>query len=268
MSRRSAALTIWLLGDILLFLGSFALAYFLRVGFILSTDFPFDRFLGAAAIVLPVWMAVLLGTRTFGLMRRQASLRIAAYLAYASVVAVSLFALTYYFLFGLFFSRLLVVLAMAFTFLLPLAWHVLWEGAMRRWLRQNPPAYPTLIIGATREAAALIRLLNASSSPLKPVAILDGRGAKESVIEGVNVEGKLNKLEETLAKHGITHLIQCSDLEQSLNLLSACRQRGITYLLLPSVLGIIERDERIESLVGQPVTAVRPHEPRWKWFFS
>jgi hypothetical protein len=47
-------------------------------------------------------------------------------------------------------------------------------------------------------------------------------------------------------------------LEQSLNLLSACRRRGITYILLPSVLGIVERDERIESLEGYAVTMVQP----------
>jgi hypothetical protein len=41
-------------------------------------------------------------------------------------------------------------------------------------------------------------------------------------------------------------------------LLSACRRRCITYILLPSVLGIIERDERIESLDGFAVTIVRP----------
>ena len=38
-----------------------------------------------------------------------------------------------------------------------------------------------------------------------------------------------------------SNLIQCSDLEQSINLLSACRNKSITYLLLPSVVGIVER---------------------------
>jgi len=84
----------------------------------------------------------------------------------------------------------------------------------------------------------------------------------------VPVEGKLNKLEEVIKKYGITHLIQCSDLEQSMNLLSACRSHGITYMMLPSVLGIVEGDERTEILEGRSMTTVRPPEPRWKWFFS
>ena len=127
--------------------------------------------------------------------------------------------------------------------------------------------FPTLIIGVTRESKRLVELLNKGRSPLKPVAILDGRGTKETEIDGVPVRGKLNKLDDVI-NEGITHLIQCSDLEQSLNLLSACRKSRITYMLLPSVLGIVERDERIESLEGQPVTMVAPKRGWWSWFFT
>ena len=106
------------------------------------------------------------------------------------------------------------------------------------------PAFPTLLVGVTRESRALLKTMRERRSALKPVAILDGRGVKDMEIEGVPVLGKLNKLEETLEKKKITHLIQGSDLEQSINLLSACRNRGITYIVLPSVFGIVERDDR------------------------
>ena len=96
-----------------------------------------------------------------------------------------------------------------------------------------------------------------SRNPLKPVAVLDSRGAKEKDLAGVPVRGKLDKLEDILVKEKITHLIQTSDLEQTLNLLSACRRHGITYILLPSVLGIVEKDGHMESLEGLPVTVVR-----------
>ncbi len=90
----------------------------------------------------------------------------------------------------------------------------------------------------------------------------------EKDLHGVPVLGKLDKLEETMTKKGITHLIQTSDLEHSINLLSACRKRSVAYMLLPSVLGIVERDEQIEALEGRPVTIVRPKEAAWQWFFS
>jgi FlaA1/EpsC-like NDP-sugar epimerase len=266
--RRHLLLAVWLLGDLLVFLGSYALAYFVRVGWVLSTDFPFLPFILVASLTAPVWLLTLVATRTFALMRRQASAKTLMYIVYAGVIGTAIFALGYYFVYGLFFSRMLLALALLFSIGASFLWHLTMGAVSRIAMRHNPAVFPTLIIGANREAAAIIRSLEEAKSPLKPVAILDGRGAKENVIEGVPVEGKLHKLEETINHYGITHLIQCSDLEQSINLLSACRKRGITYLLLPSLLGIVERDERIETLEGRPVTVVRPEEPAWKWFFS
>lgn len=261
-------LTFWLLTDLLLFVGLYALAYFLRVGWIFSSDFPFDRFLITTGSTAPLWLIVLATTRTFGLTRNQKNLRNGAYIGYASLVGMAFFTLAYYFRYEAFFSRLLLSAAFVLTWIGIWAWHILFEHLERRLLRAPPPTFPTLIIGTTREAADLIRTLNANKNPLTPVAILHSGGGKESSLQHVPIRGKLHKLEEVLAKEHITHLIQCSDLEQSLNLLSACRKHGITYMLLPSVLGMVERDERIDSLEGQPVTVVRPRK-RWiDWFFQ
>lgn len=266
--RRGILLLFWLLTDLAVFVGVYTLAYFLRVGFIFSSDFPFDRFLTAVLVVAPFWLAMLVGTRTFALLRTQRSPRTLAYVVFAGIGGAAMFSLVYFFLFGAFFSRMLLATALALSIVCTWAWHLAFGFVSRILMRANPATYPTLIVGATREATALIKALEEKKNPLKPVAILDGRGAKESSIEGVPVLGKLNKLEETLERFKITHLIQCSDLEQSLNLLSACRRRGIAYMLLPSVLGIVERDEKAEILEGRQVTAVRPRAPLWSWFFQ
>ncbi len=265
--RRPLLLTLWLISDLAVFVGSYALAYFLRVGFIFSTDFPIDRYLLITLLVSPVWLALLIGTRTFALLRKQLSLRTLAYIGVAAIAALSLFTLSYYFIYGLFFSRLLLIQAFVLSIILPWAWHLLFGFLSRLMMRGKHPTYPTLIIGTTREATRLIERLQKNHSPLTPVAILDGRGAKEKEIGGVSVEGKLNKLEETITKHKITHLIQCDEPEQALNLLSACRNRGISYIILPSVFGIIEGDERIDVIEGQQVTTVRPKDSFLGWFF-
>ena len=178
-----------------------------------------------------------------------------------------LFTLTYYFQYTAFFSRLLLLIAFVLNAGITWIWHIVFHQIERRLLRRDPPSFPTLIVGVTRESKELIRKLNAKRNPLKPVAVLDARGAKEAEIDGVPVQGKLDKLESILEEEKITHLIQCSDLEQSLNLLSACRNRGIAYILLPSVLGIVERDEQVESLEGLPVTVVSQKRP-WTRFFG
>lgn len=268
MSRRRVLLYIWLLSDVALFIGAYKIAYFARVGWIFSTDLPFWNFLAMVTAVSPLWLLGLLTTRTFALTRSQATLRNAAYIAYACAMGAALVALAYYFVYAQVFSRLILLSGMMLSWILIWTWHVIFDGILRRSLRKNPPAFPTLIVGVTRESTQLVQELQQNRNPLTPVAILDGTGTKETDIAGVPVCGKLNKLEEILREKHITHLIHCSDLEQSINLLSACRARGITYLLLPSVLGIVERDERIESLEGRSVTVVSPKQSGWEWFFQ
>lgn len=264
--RYRILLTLWLLTDLLLFVSLYTTAYFMRVGWILSTDFPFDRFFITATLTAPFWLIVLATTRTFGLIRNQATLRNGAYIAYTSLVGIALFTLAYYFRYEAFFSRLLLGIAFLFTWVGIWGWHVVFERIERWTLRFPPPAFPTLIIGTTREAAELIRSLRRYHSPLVPVAVLDGQGSNEQTFEGVPLLGRLHRLEHVLEQQHITHLIQCSDLEQSLNFLSACRKRRITYMLLPSTMGMVERDERIDSLEGQPVTVVSPSVRWWHWF--
>ena len=266
MRRYRLLLLLWLLSDLAVFVGAYGIAYFLRVGPILSTDFPFKEYILSAALAAPVTIAVLGTTRTFALGRSQATLRNAAYIAYSALVGTAFFTLGYYFLFESFFSRLLLGYAFVLSAMLLLLWHIVFQWILRAVLRRDPPAFPTLLVGVTRESRTLLETLRRSSNPLKPVAILDGRGVSEKEIVGVPVLGKLNKLEEVLAKRRITHLIQCSDMEQSLNLLSACRNLGITYIVLPSVFGIVERDESVESLEGTPVTVVRPKGGWLGWF--
>lgn len=269
MHRRRLLLALWLLSDLVLFVGAYAIAYFARVGWILSTDLPFWNFLAVVVAVAPLWLLSLATTRTFALTRSQGTIRNAAYIAYSCAMGAALVALVYYFVHTQVFSRLILVLGMVLSFAMIWVWHLVFDGILRRSLSKDPPAFPTLIVGVTRESRKLIDELKRHRNPLTPVAVIDGAGTKDAEISGVPVVGKLNKLEETLKGKGITHLIQCSDLEQSINLLSACRERGITYLLLPSVLGIVERDERIESLEGRSVTVVSPRQDQqWiQWFF-
>jgi FlaA1/EpsC-like NDP-sugar epimerase len=266
--RRPILLLLWLLSDLAIFVGAYVLAYFLRVGWIVSTDFPLDRFVQTVLLISPLCVGVLAFLGVFRLMRSQGQPRNIMHIVFSCIMAGAFFTLTYYFLYTAFFSRLLLVYAFVLSSAALVIWHIGYERVMRRVLRLGRPVYPTLIIGATREAGRMIKILNQQRSPLAPVAILDGHGAKETELEGVPVEGRLNKLEETIKKHRITHLIQCSDAEQALNLLSVCRNHRINYILLPSVLGMVEGNERIESIEGQQVTSVHPKKQVLDWFFG
>src|SRR3989338_10193239 len=144
-------LSLWLVSDLLLFVASYALAYFLRVGFLFSTDFPFDHYLQAVAFVAPLWMLVLATTRTFHLTRNQKTLRNGAYIAYASLVGMSLVTLAYYFRFTDFFSRLLLIEAFLICTVATWVWHIVFNEIARRILRRDPPVFPTLVVGRSEE---------------------------------------------------------------------------------------------------------------------
>ena len=266
--RKTLLITAWIVCDLLLFLGCYVLAYFFRVGFIVSSDFPLTPYLGVVVLVSPLWLSVLTVTKTFSVMRDQTSLRNFLYIVYASLVGAAFFALAYYFIYGLFFSRALLLIAFSLSGIGAWIWHCIFMRIARHILRNNPPAFPTLIVGVTRESRALIRQLNKRKHPLLPVAILTNEAIGERTIEGVPVEGRLHKFEETLRTFRITHLIQASDLEQSLNLLSACRKEKITYILLPSVLGIVDRQAHAEtSIEGIPVVTVSSSSGPLHWLF-
>jgi len=254
--RRTLLLTIWLLTDIALFIAAYAVAYFIRVGFIISTDFPLDRYLQTVLLVSPFWIGTMLELGIFRLTRIQSDRKNLSHILFSCVLASALFTLAYYFLHDRFFSRLLLVYAGLINLGLTVVWHLAFDSWQRKVLRRNPPAYPVLIIGLNREAERLINLLEDRQSPLRPMGILDPQGSSRADVRGVPVLGKLNKLENVIASLKPTHLIQCSNLEHTINLMSACRQHGMTYVLLPSLLGVVGGREEMISLEGkQMVTA-------------
>jgi FlaA1/EpsC-like NDP-sugar epimerase len=257
--RRAVLLVIWLLTDAILFLGAYVAAYFLRVGFILSTDFPLSLFVQTVLIITPFWLLSLVELGIFRLTRVQAERRNLTHLLFAAILGLSFFTLAYYFLFNRFFSRLLLVYAGALSFGFVMVWHLAFDQWQRRILRRSPPAYPVLVIGVNREAERFIKLLEERQSPFRPVAVLDSQGSSQKELAGIPVLGKLDKLEDVIRKRKPTHLVQCSNLEHTLNLMSVCRQHRMTYLLLPTVLGaVVGSSEKIE---GRPVILV--HERFW-----
>jgi FlaA1/EpsC-like NDP-sugar epimerase len=267
MRRRVLLTLFWLLTDALIYIGAYLLAYFVRVGWILSTDLPLRMFLGAVLLTTPAWLFVMVTMRNFSLTRSQRSLRSAGYIAYACVIGMAAFALVFYFQEQSLFSRKLLVLGGGFSMVGVILWHAIFDQLQRRLLQMGQPTYPLLVIGVNREAQHVTKTLLEKRSPFTPVAVLDPRGGGHKTISGVPVIGKLNQLEHVLREKKISHLLQCDHLEQSINLASVCRAHGITYLLLPYTLGVIDRSVPTESLEGSPVVAVHPTNAWWEWFF-
>ena len=210
--RRTILTISWLLTDSLVFIAAYALAYFIKVGWIFSSDLPFQTYLYAVLITVPGWLFVMITMRNFGLTRKQNDLRNFFYIAYACIIGMAGFTLAFYFLKQTLFSRMLLLISGSISSILVFIWHIIFNKIQRKILRSGTPTYPTLIIGTNREAKNLIEKMQKAKCPFTPVAVLDGKGGGPAEISGVPNLGKLNKLEEVISQKQITHLVQCDQL--------------------------------------------------------
>src|SRR3989344_4841799 len=87
--RRILLTITWLITDALIFVAAYALAYFIKVGWIFSSDLPFDTFLTATLMTVSGWLVVMVTMRNLALSRIQKSPRNFAYIAYACIIGMA-----------------------------------------------------------------------------------------------------------------------------------------------------------------------------------
>lgn len=249
--------------DALLIMAAFALAYFLRIGFYFSTEFPFQHYAIVALMTLPFTVLFMFFIRAYKLSQRVWSFRHIQRLTFVALENVFLFMILYYFTYREFFSRLILI----YLFLLTLTLTFLWHNAFR-WILQKASSkeigvYRALIIGSNRPAEAIVKMLINEKSHIKPVAMINAHGGGKSVIAGVPVVGKMNIFEKAIAQHEIDVIIQADHLEQSLNIINYALSNNIKYMMPPELLGIFQGHQIIEEVEGAPFLKVHRHK---KWY--
>ncbi|MBU0577391.1 hypothetical protein KJ742_04650 [Patescibacteria group bacterium] len=251
--------------DAILVLGAFALAYFLRIGFYFSSDFPFNQYFLIAAITTPITLLFMFFIRAYKLNQQIISWRHIQRLTFVAIENVFVFMILYYFTFREFFSRLILIYAFLITILFTYGWHVLFRWILQKSSEREIGVYRTLIIGTNRPAQEIVRTLITSKSHIKPVAAIDPHGSKKSVIHGIPVVGKMNVFEKTIADHDIDIILHVDNLEQSLNIINYALQNNIKYYMPPELLGIFQGHQRIEEVEGMPF--LKLHKKR-KWWHN
>lgn len=245
-----------IVSDYLLILASFAFAYFLRVGAMVSTEFPFwDYFMPAVWIGVP-WLFVMYFARAYSLEQNVRNFRHFQRIVFANLVGISAYIITFFFLRKFLFSRLMIVYIFMFSIFLIWLCHYIYSCIERYYYAKGVGVYRTLIIGTNREAERLIELLKKESSIHMPVAVLDAHGTKNNAIAGVPVKGKLNKFENVIEEDRIEQIIQTDNLEQVINIMNYALKHNIRYALLPSLLGAYRKRQYIDELEGVPVVRI------------
>jgi len=249
--------------DAILILAAFALAYFVRIGWYFSSDFPFDRYAVIALLTLPFTLAFMFFARTYKLSQQIWSWRHFQRIVFAAVMNVAVFMIFYYFLFRNFFSRLILIYVFAFTATLIYLWHAAFRKILQLAYQRETGVYRTLIIGTNRPAQAIVHQLTTVKSHIKPVAILDAYGSHHKEIHGVPVLGKMDKFEKVIREYEIDQIIQVDNLEQSVNLIQYALQNNIQYLMPPELLGIFQGHHSVENWEGMPFLKVQTAKRWW-----
>jgi FlaA1/EpsC-like NDP-sugar epimerase len=239
--------------DALLVFSAFMLAYFLRVGFIFSTDFPFGKYVSIAAITVPVTLVFMFFARAYKLTQQVNSWRHVERVAFVAIENVAVFIVLYYFAFRQFFSRMILVYIFVFTFVLVYLWHQLFRWILQKSSEREIGVYRTLVIGANRPAEEIIKRLVLAQSHLKPVAIIDASGTGKTIIAGVPVVGKMDMFERAIAAHRIDHILQTDAL-----------QNNIKYVMTPELLGIFQGHQTMEEIEGQMFLKVHRKKKWWE----
>jgi len=249
--------------DALLILGSFALAYFLRIGFYFSSEFPFGPFFLIAAITTPLSILFMFFIRAYKLSQQINSLRHFQRLAFVALETTFVFMILYYFTFRNFFSRWILVFIFILVLISTYIWHLLFRWILKKAATQEIGVYRALIIGSNRPAEAIIKILVDKKPHIKPVAIINAHGGSQKELHGIPVVGKMNVFEQSIAKHNIDIILQMDHLEQSLNIINYALSNNLKYYMPPELLGIFQGHQLIEEVEGLPFLKVHKEKKWW-----
>ncbi|PID70612.1 hypothetical protein CSB37_00805 [bacterium DOLZORAL124_38_8] len=240
--------------DTVFLLGMFSLAYFVRVGAIFSSDFPFGLYLGMTVISTIVWILFLIFSRFYKVnIQPSKTERLMHFgkILLGGCIAIGVLIVSYFFPREVLFSRLLGLYGFLFgSAYLIISSEVFLSFLKKRKKQGQNDVYKTLIVGANRISDKIIQQLE--SDPIAPYivkGVIDPYGMAPKDFSG-KIIGKLNKLESFVKDEKITAIIQCDAYEHTINLISLAKEKNIRFLFVPALRGVFEEGLRIRKNAG------------------
>jgi|GEM_PF-318651 len=242
---------------------AFVLAFYLRLGSFVRTDFPFSVFLENALLILPIWLLFLIWGGRYELQEKKYS-EILRVISLSSITGAMLFVLIFFFRREVFFSRLIVVYIIVFGIAFGMCSFLLekiWEYSQ---VRRQKNLQRVLVIGINTAAQEMILRLKKSHSRFFPIAALAPFGGSMTDIHGVPVLGKLDALERITVEQRITDLFICDASEQMLNLIAFAEGRFLGIYIAPEILGVFRENVSPQTLAGKNVLTLSA-SPLFGW---
>ncbi len=227
--------------------------YFWRVGWIFSSDFPFEIFAGISFLTSGVWILFLLFTKYYRIPPRSGSRAWyeIALIFIGGIVAVGLMIVSYFFPREILFSRLIAVGILLLGSIYLVMTRSIFRLILAKYKKSAKNSYQTLIIGANRVAEKLIEKINKDKfAPYQVVGVIDPYGFYKEIKDS-KILGKLDKLNTICEQKKITAIIQCDAFEHTLNIISLCEEKDIKFQFDPALRGVFEENLRIREIAGQ-----------------
>ena len=231
---------------------AFLVAYFLRVGWIFSTDFAFLPYAVISLVATSVWMGFLCFTKYYRVPPRSGQRRLfdisLAFLG--GITANAMMLIVFLFNVEVIFSRAITLYAFLLGSAFLMVTQVFFLSLLRRFKHSEKHIYRTLIIGANRVAQKLIHQIQTNAyAPYKILGVIDPYGLA-SDFDTAPILGKLDRLEDVCRDLHVTAIIQCDGYEHTLNLISFCDEKKIKFQFDPALRGIFEQNLRIREVAG------------------
>ncbi len=249
-----------LLGDVISFVLSFALAYFLRydllANFFKAGPIPWSQYLNILPFIALVWIFTMALEGLYGEPFLD-PLDELFYIGRATLITALLF-LSFSFLYRLLsYSR--AVMMLSFIVSLPILFGMRYLLRYIMW-RLGISRVKILILGAGKAGRLILSKIR--KYPLwgyDPVGFLDDFKVGE-VVDGLPVMGKLNDVEKFVSEHKIGSVIialPSLPKEKLLPVARRCERLGIPVKVIPDIYGLSSASARLEEVEGLFLIEVR-----------
>ena len=256
-----------ILGDIVLLVAAFVLAFFLRFELSLQQE----QFELIKTFILPVIAAKIIIFYFAGLYRRMwryAGVRDFYIVIWASILGTLAEVVIILFIYRQPFPRSVIVLdgilTVAFIAGLRFAARGFRELRLRSPLTSS--ARPILIIGAGDTGESILReMLRRPDLAYHPVGLIDDDPAKQGLrLHGVRVLGTRKNLRQLISKYQVAEVIICMPTvsrEVIRDIFFQCREAGVKCQTLPGIYQIVDGTARVEQIKEVGVEDILGREP-------
>jgi len=223
--------------DLLLVVGAFVLAYFVRVTYMSGDLGPIKEYVWLLLVALPIWYYLFAKYRLYESMRRTRYAELLYRIFSIHIIAAFVMSALVLFFDRDYFSRRFLLLFILFAFILLLVSRVVLKASLVFVRRRGFNYRELLIVGATERAESFIRLVEDHVGwGLRVCGVLQvSSGQVRETLLGYPVLGRLDDLLETCKSRPVDEVVFCLAKDQIVDIeecLKALEEIGVTVRVL------------------------------------